>query len=607
LNLYYRAIGFPLTVIALAIFSISLPSIAQTTAAQAAYAQALDLLRNGKNADALAVVDAAIDAGARDPSLYNLKGLAASELGRNQEAEESFRTLTRLAPKSAMGYNNLGVLFSKLGRNQDAVNAFREAQTREPQNFTALLGLGTSFAALHQYAEAVSYLQRAWNVRQGDFQAGYEWALALQKAKQAAAAKSVLNRMLPPEQPELGAKYYSLAGVVAEDLKDTTAASQFYRRAYANNPNSYEIYLALVRVTLSAKPGGSQENLPAAPENLSAAQDLELGRLLASSDAYQEAIPRFEEALQRDPSSEAAALNLALAYKDVGKSGAAMDLIRRTLQRRPSAELYHLLATVDEESGQYVEAAQSYQRAVELDPTNEQYYFDLGMEYLAHFTFGPAVEVFRVGTEKFPTSSRQYLGLAYSHYAVRDYKDAADGFTKALEIDPDSPAVFQAWNTVLSFLAPQDWEALLPRLNRLAADHPQNPELAFGYGAALLHSELAKGDEAAFDRPQTLLEKAARLRPQFAAAHLELGGLYAAKKQDQKAVDEYLEVIRDDPKSDIAHYRLGQVYRKMNKMELATQELARYQELSSLHQEELKRNRSGIQQFVLSQPVKPDH
>ena len=42
----------------------------------------------------------------------------------------------------------------------------------------------------------------------------------------------------------------------------------------------------------------------------------------------------------------------------------------------------------------------------------------------------------------------------------------------------------------------------------------------------------------------------------------------------------------------------------MNELDLATQELARYQELSRLHQEEMKRNRSAIQQFVLSQPAK---
>jgi tetratricopeptide (TPR) repeat protein len=594
-----------LVVLAACVFQALARASPQAANAQSAYAQALELLQSGKSSDALAVIDQAIAAGSQDASLYNLKGLAASELGRNQEAEESFRTVIHLAPTSPMGYNNLGVLLSKLGRNGDAANAFREAQQLDPQNFTALLGLGDSLAALHEYGEAVTYLQRAYQVRPGDFQAGYEWALALRQAKQSAAARKVLNQVSAPQESELAVKYYSLAGVVAEDLHEFAESSQFYRRAYAISPGSYGIYIALVRATLSSGAAPSQRNLPAPPENLSASQNLALGLLFASHGADENAIPRFQEALQKDESSETATLSLALAYKNVGSTPAAIELLRHRLGTHPSAELYNTLAELDEESGQFVDAVQNYQRAVELDPANEQYYFDLGMEYLSHFTFGPAAEVFRVGTQKFPKSSRQFLGLAFSHYAVREYPEAGDAFTTALEIDPDSPAVFQAWKTVLTFLAPKDWEGLLPRLTRLAAAHPEGAELAFCYGAALFRSEFAKGTTGALDRPQLFLEKSVRLKPDFPDARMELGSLYAAQKQDQKAVDQYLEAIHQDPKSDIAHYRLGQVYREMGKLDLATQELARYQELSQLHQEELKRTRSAIKQFVLSQPAKP--
>jgi tetratricopeptide (TPR) repeat protein len=611
LNLFYRAIVFraivfPFTVVILLFLTLCLPRIAspQTTDVQAAYEQAVELLRNGKNAEALALVEAVIDAGAREPSLYNLKGLAASALGRNQEAEESFRTLIRLSPKSAIGYNNLGVLFSKLSRYQDAAAAFREAHAREPQDFTALLGLGTSLVALHQYGEAADCLQKAWQVRPGDFQTGYQWALALRESKQAAEAKKVLNRFSAPQDSELAGRYYSLAGVVAEDLNEAAAASEFYRRAYAISPSSYEIYLALVRTTLSAGSTLLQEELPSPPQRLSAEQNQALGLLFMSHGAHKQAIPRLEETLRQDPSNEAARLNLAQAYSNAGKASAAIDLIRRTLERHPLAALYNMLAGLQEESGQYVEAVQSYQHAVELDPAKDQYYFDLGMEYLSHFTFGPAGEVFRVAAQKFPNSSRQYLGLAFSHYAVREYVEAADAFTTALEIEPDSPAVFQAWKTVLSFLAPKDFEGLLPRLDRLAAKHPQSAELAFCYGTALFRSELAQGQKGTLDWPQILLEKSVGLQPKFSEAHVELGSLYAARKQDQKAVDEYLAAIRQDPNSDIAHYRLGQVYREMNRLDLATQELARYQELARLHEDELKRNRSTIKQFVLSQPAK---
>jgi tetratricopeptide (TPR) repeat protein len=589
----------------------------QSADVQETYAHAIDLFQNGKNAEALVLIHAAIKAGARDSSLYNLQGLVASELGRDAEAQESFKNVVLLSPKSAMGYNNLGVLFSKLGRYQDAAASFREAHSRDPKNFTALLGLGTSLAALHQDADAAKYLARAWDIRPGDFQTGYEWAHALLESKQPAAAKKVLNQVsVPqevPQEKDSTVKYYSLSGAIDASLHDATAAERDYRKAYALNPGSYEIYVALLQATFAAASGSADaasvvipamDALPSPPADLSVDQNLSLGLLFLSNEQYQAAIPPLEKSLRQDESNETTTLNLALAYKGAGRSPAATELTRRALDKKPSAALYNLLAELEEASGNYVDAVDNYQKAVELEPTNEEYYFDLGMEYLSHFTFGPALDVYRVGTAKFPNSARQYLGLAFSRYAVREYSQAADAFTKALEIDPDSPAVLKAWNTVLTSLSPADWEPILPRLNLLATAHPQSADLAFSYGAALFRSEFAKGPQGALERPQTFLEKAIKLRRDFPAAHLELAGLYAAQKHDQKAVDEYLAAIREDPKADIPHYRLGQLYRQMNKMDLATQELSQYQELSRQHQEEIKRNRSAIQQFVLSQPAK---
>jgi tetratricopeptide (TPR) repeat protein len=577
----------------------------QTSNAQAAYAQAVELLQSGKKAEALAVLEEATAAASQDPSLYNLRGLAASALGRDKEAEESFRTVIHLTPKSPMGYNNLGVLLSKQGRNQDAATAFRRAQALDPRNFASLLGLGTSLVALQKYDEAVGYLQSARKLRPEDFQAGYELALALREGKQAAAAKKVLSDLPPPQQPELATKYYSLVGVVSDDLNDFSAAALAYRAAYAIDSSSFEIYLALLRATLSAGGTAQHNEMPPPPADLSASQYLAVGLLLASHGDYDSAIPRLEQSLQKDDSNDAAAVSLALAYKYVGKAAAAIEFVRKRADSHPSAAIYNLLAGLEEGEGQFVEAVQSYQRAVELDPANEQYYFDLGMEYLAHFTFGPAAEVFRVGTQKFPQSSRQFLGLAFSHYAVREYSQAGDAFTRALEIEPNSPAVFQAWKTVLTFLAPTDWEKILPRLNRLAMDNPQSAQLAFCYGAGLFRAEFAKGTNSDLARPELFLEESVRLKPDFPEAHLELGNLYAAQKQNPKAVAEYLVAIRQDPKSDIAHYRLGQIYREMNQLDLAAQELGRYQELFQLHQEELKQSRSAIKQFVLStQPEK---
>jgi len=303
---------------------------------QQTYNEAVELLQQGKAADAIALVEAAVKAGVHDPSLYNLQGLAASELGRDEEAQQCFHEVIRLSPKSALGYNNLGVLLSKQGHHKDAAANFREAQARDPRNFTALLGLGTSLAALKKYDEAAQYLEKAWDVRRGDFQTGYEWAHALLEAKQAAAANNVLRKVASPQETALAVKYYSLAGAIADSLHDSAAAEQAYRRAYVLDP-SYEIYLALVQSTFSGSASsGASDALPAPPGGLSPAQNQTLGLLFLSHDRYKEAIPPLQQSLRQDETNETATLNLALAYKGVGEASAALELIRRTLERTAS-------------------------------------------------------------------------------------------------------------------------------------------------------------------------------------------------------------------------------------------------------------------------------
>src|SRR5262249_28312843 len=154
-----------------------------------------------------------------------------------------------------------------------------------------------------------------------------------------------------------------------------------------------------------------------------------------------------------------------------------------------------------------------FQKAVELEPTNEQYYFDLGLEYLAHFTFAPALEAFDVGTRKFPSAARQHEGQGLVYYALRRYPEAANAFLTALEINSSSPSAFAAWNAIHHLLAPAEVESLLPRLQRLSELQPQVAEAQYCYGVALLSQALALNRPERLDSAQMLLGLAIRLKP----------------------------------------------------------------------------------------------
>lgn len=572
-----------------------------------AYDRALGLLQEGKTTEALAAIDAALVESPRNPALHNLRGLAVRQLGREKDAEDSFRRVIELSPQSAMGYNNLGTLLLEHGRHAEAQELFRQALKCEPQNATTLLGLGTTLAATQRYSEAVTYLGKAQHVQPEDFQTGYELAHVLRELKRPTEARKILARLTPPPNPALAAKFFALSAVLAEDQKDPATAASLYRRAYELVPRSFEIFLSLARLWLETEETLSGKPLPEAPPSLSPEQHFTLGLLFASRGAYLQAVPHFEATLKSEPSSYATAYNLALAYKNSGNSRAAINLVERTLEKRPTAELHNLLASLQEGGGNYLEAVRHFQQAVELEPTNEQYYFDLGLEYLAHFTFGPALEAFSVGTRKFPSAARQHEGKGLVHYALRQYSEAANAFLTALEITPSSPSAFAAWNALHALLSPAELEILLPRLQRLSELQPQIAEAQFCYGLALLSQALASNHAERLEAAQTPLERAIHLKPGLAEAHLALGNLHVARKENQEAVEAFLETIRLDPHSEMAFYRLGQTYRNLNQLELAQEQLSRYAELVRNRREQMARSRSAIKQFVLAQSSKESH
>ena len=576
------------------------PSHKRTTDVSAAYGKAFSLLQSGQLADALAEIDEALLKAPRSAALHNLRGLVAARLGRNEEAEASFRKVVELRPSSAMGYINLATLLADSGRYTTATVFFRRALQIKPHDFTALVGLGTTLAALNKYADAEPHLKRAWSLRPGDFQTGYELARILRELKRPAEAKTVLQRLSPPDESIVKAKFYSLAAVTAEDLRDQAAASRLYLRAYTLSPGSFEIYLGLVRSMLAAGDRSLLRALPSPPP-LSPQQHFALGLIFAIHGEYTQAIPHFENTLQMEPGSYSVAYNLALAYKQAGQLRSAIDVINAQLKQTSTGELYDLLASVEEESGHYLEAVRHYQHALELDPTREEYYFDLGAEYLTHVTFEPALEVFRAGIHKFPSSARQYVGMGLAQFALRHHPEATDAFLTALEIDASAPDAFAAWNALPSFVVVGNWPKIRRRLQLLAERHSSRYQALYCYGSALFRHNIASGQHSNLDLAQALLERAVRLQPTFALGYVELANLYAARKQYNRAVATFRKAIQLDPNSGMAHYQLGQVYRETRQFDLAEQELARYTELSNRERKSMAQLRSTIRQFVLAQ------
>jgi tetratricopeptide (TPR) repeat protein len=89
-----------------------------------------------------------------------LSGIDDFFLGRNQDAENDFRTLSQQIPLNEV-WNNLGVLEARRADYQDALTSFERAYQGDETDADYAFNLGACYCYLKQYRQAVHYLEKA--------------------------------------------------------------------------------------------------------------------------------------------------------------------------------------------------------------------------------------------------------------------------------------------------------------------------------------------------------------------------------------------------------------------------------------------------------------
>lgn len=301
-------------------------------------------------------------------------------------------------------------------------------------------------------------------------------------------------------------------------------------------------------------------------------------------------ILRSSEALTRDAAS------LSKAPGDTATLSA--ESLRETLEREPNnAGLHHALADAEERRGSALEAVREYQRAAELD-ASERNVFDWGSELMLHRASEPAIEVFTKGSRLYPRSVRMLLGLAVALYSRGLYDQAVQRFFEATDLNPNDSSPYLFLSKVQSSAITRT-DGFVERLGRFAKLHPEIAWADYAYAVSLWKQGNAALDANAIAQVRSLLEKAIRLDPNLAAAHLQLGILCAAQNDFPRAITAYQEAVEIDPGLEEAHYRLAQAYVRTGDGVRAQKEFELHDRLAKESEERFERERRQIRQFVV--------
>ena len=320
-----------------------------------------------------------------------------------------------------------------------------------------------------------------------------------------------------------------------------------------------------------------------------------LGQGLMLLNRPKEASANFAAAISKNNQDPDLLYNGALAFYDSAETAKTVELLSLIPLAETSPQVESLYGDAEEKLGHYKEAAQHYVTAARLAPTEPNVYA-LGIEFLRHWTFGPAVKEFEAGVHQFPASSRMRLGLGMAYYVNANYDRAISILAELLRSNPDSVVYAEMLGRTCAFLT----EAVDPRCSAVieaANNHPANTSLATFAAVSILHGSQ---DVHSLKTARQLLQKANKQNAALPEVHYEMALLMQTEGQWQQSIPELQTAIRLKPTSYQAHYRLGLAYSHTGRKDLANNEVALERKYQSEESHALDARLNEITTFIVS-------
>jgi tetratricopeptide (TPR) repeat protein len=258
----------------------------------------------------------------------------------------------------------------------------------------------------------------------------------------------------------------------------------------------------------------------------------------------------------------------------------AAELVAANIGTVREGTLRNLQGDIEERAGNLVAAAEAFQRAAHLDPS-EEHLFDWGNNLLAMRAPADALLVFNAAVKRHPNSARLFIGLGIASYAQGEYGAAVQSFCRAADLEPADARPIEFLGEMYG-VSPDLAPEITERVARFAKTQPKVASGQYYYAMNLWRAPAAPEETRKDDTLKTvesLLRRAVSLDPAMTKAHLQLGILLSEQRRFDEAIPSLVEATRLDPNLGQAHYRLAQAYQRTGQKELAAQSFAAFERL----------------------------
>ncbi len=179
--------------------------------------------------------------------------------------------------------------------------------------------------------------------------------------------------------------------------------------------------------------------------NAGAEGHLCLGMVDDGTGQYEKAAQQFQQAVQLDPTNDAAYRGLAGAYQRLNQPDKAEETYKRAISMRPQYwRGYTFLGNFYLASAEYEKSEAMWRRATELDPDSYAAFDGLGAALIYEDKDDEAIKVFEKSNAIRPNLNA-YNNMAVAQFHLHRFMDSVQNFKEALKVDASD---YQKWGNL---------------------------------------------------------------------------------------------------------------------------------------------------------------
>ena len=287
---------------------------------------------------------------------------------------------------------------------------------------------------------------------------------------------------------------------------------------------------------------------------------------LARQNRINEAIDKFNRAVETNPRDGETYIYLANAYLQVSNLDAAEVACQQAKQflLPQTAESYATMAQIRYRQGALEAAQEQYNQAINLDSDVAEYHHDLANVYHGLGQFKAAEKEYLATLNLSPDLPSVYHNLGEIYHLEGKLDQAIEAYQRSLSYSGEAPSTEKRLNEAV-----QKKQELISReilQNQLAI--VKNPDNAQRYRELALSYYRARQLEDALES----LQVAAHLEPDSQQIRHDIESLLQQKKDSLEAIRRNrLKRLEDEPQNPDCHYDLGLIYFNQDQSEKAEQ------------------------------------